>query len=52
MTTPLHLGPPCYYAPVCIRWPLGFMGGPAGYREVPETEKGRGPIVIETKQKE
>jgi len=39
--------PPRYFAPVCIRTPLGFLGGPSGYCEVGESERGRGPIVVE-----
>ncbi len=46
-TSSTRLGPPRYYAPVCIQWPWGFQCGPAGYREVTEVEKGRGPIVVE-----
>ncbi len=48
----ITLGPPRYYAPVCIQWPWGFTSGPAGYREVTEAEKGRGPIVVEPNPKE
>ena len=42
--------PPRYFAPVCIRTPLGFLGGPSGYCEVSESERGRGPIVVEAKE--
>ncbi len=45
----IRLGPPRYYCPVCIRWPWGFVGGPGGYREVPASEKERGPIIVEGK---
>ena len=39
-------GPPIYYRPICqlTRW--GFIGGPCGYREVPETDKEIGPIIV------
>ncbi len=52
MTTPITIGPPRYYAPVCVQRPLGFYGGPIGYQEVAEGEKGRGPIIINTKPPE
>ena len=39
--------PPRYYCPVCLRTPLGFSGGPVGYREVSEAEKDRGPIIVD-----
>jgi len=32
-----HEGPPRRYVPVCIRYPLGFYGGPAGYEESEDT---------------
>jgi len=38
--------PPRYFAPVCIRTPLGFLGGPSGYCEVSESEKGQGPAEV------
>jgi len=49
-TTTEH--PPRYFAPVCIRTPLGFLGGPAGYCEVSEAEKGRGPIIVDETHEE
>lgn len=40
-------GPPRYFRLVCIRHPHGFYGGPAGYEEVPATERNVGPLIIE-----
>ncbi len=49
MVTKLTLGPPRYYCPVCVRRECGFIGGPSAYREVPEKDKNRGPIIVEGK---
>ena len=46
MTT-LRLGPARYFRPVCIRWPWGFVAGPAGYVEVGPDEAHLGPLVID-----
>jgi len=50
MTAPtpkLTLGPARYFVPVCVRTPLGFVGGPSGYHEVTEAEaRDAGPIVV------
>ena len=43
-------GPAVYYCPVCIRWEIGFLGGPSGYRVIPEEDKERGPIIVEGRQ--
>ena len=43
-------GPPRYYLPICIRTPLGFLGGPSGYMEVDEDERDRGPVIVETER--
>jgi len=39
-------GPPCYFVPICVQTPLGFIGGPSGYQEVGEDEKDRVPIIV------
>ncbi len=43
-------GPPLirYFAPVCIKWPHGFYGGPTCYQEMLSREMARrlSPIVI------
>ena len=43
-STQLTLGPPRYYAPVCIQHWHGFSGGPTAYRKVDAGHDG--PIVI------
>jgi hypothetical protein len=43
-------GPPRYFAPVCVKGPLGFLGGPSGYEEV--SDKDHEPIIIESKERE
>ena len=43
-------GPPCYFVPICVQTPLGFIGGPSGYQEVGEAEKNRGPIIEKRKE--
>ena len=40
-------GPSRHFRPVCIRYPHGFYGGPAGYKEVSEMEKDAGPLIVE-----
>jgi len=40
-------GPPRYYLPICVKTPLGFMGGPSGYVEVGADERDRGPVIVE-----
>lgn len=46
----LTLGPARYFRPVCVRTPLGFVGGPTDYREVGEEERERGPIIVEPRR--
>ena len=48
----LQVGPPRYFVPVCVRTPIGFVGGPSGYIEVPEAERDRGPIIVEMDEME
>jgi len=43
-STQLTLGPPRYYAPVCVLYWHGFSGGPTAYREVDAGHDG--PIVL------
>lgn len=45
----VHLGPARYFQPVCVRTPLGFMGGPSDYREVAETDR-EGWITVEPRE--
>lgn len=41
----ITVGPPRYFRPVCIRYSLGFKGGPAGFVEVDGPDYG--PLIIE-----
>ena len=44
----LSFGPRRYFVPVCVKTPLGFIGGPSGYCEVSKDDLPEGPIVEES----
>lgn len=50
MTTPapeLRFGPARYFVPICIRYPHGFQGGPAGYQEMARNlAREQSPIIL------
>ena len=43
----LTFGPTRYFVPVCVRYPHGFVGGPAGYEET--EDKDAKTIVVEVR---
>ncbi len=40
-------GPTRVFVPICVRWPLGFCGGPAGYEERTIEHVDDAPIVVD-----
>ncbi len=46
MNHEVHEGPARFYLPICVLTPLGFIGGPRGYMEVGEDEKGREFLIV------
>ena len=44
--TAFQFGRPRYFRPICVLQRFGFIGGPAGYVEVPAGERDVGPLII------